>query len=63
MKYFLATNAKQLDLCLKMLFAESIEPTVKTLRNGKGKIFYRVGASIDEATFNKLNERYSIMIS
>ncbi len=63
MKDFIAMNAKQLDLCLKMLFAEGIEPAVKTLRNGKGKIYYRIGVNIDDATYNKLSERYSIMIS
>ena len=42
MNYFLAVNDRQLGTCLRMLFAEKLQPAVQTVLNEKGKIeFHR----------------------
>lgn len=38
MNYFLAVNDRQLGTCLRMLFAEKLQPAVQTVLNEKGKI-------------------------
>jgi len=63
MKEFRAVNAKQLDLCLRMLYAEKIQFFVTIVENDKRKIEYRIGVLIDEQKFEALEERYRILIS
>ena len=63
MQAFRAVSAKQLDLCLKMLYAEKLQFFVSVIENDKRKIEYRISASVDEQAFEKLNERYRILIS
>lgn len=63
MKEFKAVNAKQLDLCLKMLYAEKLCFSVTVMENQKQKIEYRISVPVDEQTFERLNERYRILIS
>ncbi|MCM1525238.1 MAG: hypothetical protein NC120_12365 [Ruminococcus sp.] len=63
MQDFIATNSKQLDLCLKLLFVEGLDPTVKTLRNSKGKVYYRISISTEDASYNRLKEQFSVLIS
>jgi hypothetical protein len=63
MNYFMAANAKQLDLCLRMLYADNIVFFVNIVESNKGKITYRIGAEIDDQTYKKLLERYRILVS
>jgi len=63
MGLFIATNPKQLDLCLKMLYAERIPFSVVVVETTKGKITYHVGIKADEQTCSALNERYRILVS
>ena len=63
MNYFQAVNDKQLGICLRMLYAEKIQPFVKTVMNGKGKIEFQVSIQSDQTTFEMLRERYEILIS
>lgn len=63
MNYFLAVNDRQLGTCLRMLFAERIQPTVQTVMNDKGKIEFHVSISADQELFEELDERYKILIS
>jgi hypothetical protein len=63
MGYFLAVNDKQLGLCLRMLYADGLGATVKTVRNDRGKIEFHIKAEADEDYFNELLERYTILIS
>ena len=63
MRSFRAVNAKQLDLCLKMLYAEKTIFSVEVVESDKMKIEYRIGVLVDELTFEKLSERYRILIS
>lgn len=62
-EYFLATNDKQLGVCLRMLYAENIQPFVETVMNEKNKIEFHVSINANEDTKEMLNERYQIMIS
>lgn len=57
MGYFLAVNDKQLGLCLRMLYADGLGATVKTVRNDKGKIEFHIKAEADEDYFDELLER------
>lgn len=63
MSEFKAVNAKQLDICLKMLYAEKLQFFVRVIENSKRKIEYRIGVMTDEQTFGLLNERYRILVS
>lgn len=61
--YFLAVNDRQLGTCLRMLFAEKLQPAVQTVLNEKGKIEFHISIAADQEVFEELNERYKIMIS
>jgi hypothetical protein len=63
MKYFLAVNNKQLGLCLRMLYAKKIQGFVETVMNSKGRIEFHISIAVDDDLFEKLNERYRILIS
>ena len=63
MNYFQAVNDKQLGVCLRMLYAEKIQPFVKIVMNEKGKIEFQVSINADDGLFEMLNERYKILIS
>lgn len=62
MNYFLAVNDRQLGTCLRMLFAEKLQPAVQTVLNEKGKIEFHISIAADQEVFEELNERYKIMI-
>ncbi len=57
MNYFLAVNDRQLGTCLRMLFAEKLQPAVQTVLNEKGKIEFHI--SIEEAMPMKVKSRMS----
>ena len=61
--YFLAVNNKQLGTCLRMLFAEGIQGTVQVVLNNKNKIEFHIYIEADEDLFERLKERYAILIS
>lgn len=63
MQYFLATNDKQLGVCLRMLYAEGIQAAVETLKNDKGKIEFHITIAADDELLEELLERYDILIS
>lgn len=63
MKTFTARTPEQLDLCLRMLYGEQIEFTVKFKKDSHGKLQYAVGADVDDAAYEKLNRRYQTLIS
>lgn len=46
MNYFLAVNDRQLGTCLRMLFAEKLQPAVQTVLNEKGKIEFHICGKI-----------------
>lgn len=59
-----ATNAKQLDICLRMLYADGIDFRVRVVENSKQKIEYRIALHTDdEEIYRKLLERYRILVS
>lgn len=53
----------KLGTCLRMLFAEKLQPAVQTVLNEKGKIEFHISIAADQEVFEELNERYKIMIS
>lgn len=61
--YFLATTDKQLGVCLRMLYADDIQPFVEVVMNDKRKIEFRISATVDDEQMLKLKERYEILIS
>ncbi len=63
METFLARNPKQLDLCLKLLYAEKIGFSVKVVESAKKKIEYEIGVHTSEQTIKELKEKYRILIS
>ena len=63
MKTFEANNPKQLDLCLRLLYAEHVAFTVHIRENGKGRIVYDVVTSVSDEKRIELEEKYRILIS
>lgn len=55
MNYFLAVNDRQLGTCLRMLFAEKLQPAVQTVLNEKGKIEFHISIAADQEVFEELN--------
>ncbi len=64
MNYFLAVNDRQLGTCLRMLFAEKLQPAVQTVLNEKrARLSFTSALQQIRKCFEELNERYKIMIS
>lgn len=63
MNGFLAKNPKQLDLCLRLLYAERIDFIVKVEETAKRKIVYKVFAKADTEKQLELKEKYRILTS
>jgi hypothetical protein len=63
MKEFRAKNPKQLDLCLKLLYAEHMGFSVSVSENIKKKIEYVIIVDADEQKICELQEKYRILIS
>lgn len=63
MGYLLATSDRQLGICLRMLFAEGIQPVVQTVMNRKNKIEFHIGVMAHDDEFAALELRYKILIS
>lgn len=61
--YFLATTDKQLGVCLRMLYADGIQPFVEVVMSDKKKIEFHISATVDDEQMLKLKDRYEIMIS
>lgn len=62
-RYFRAVNDKQLGICLRMLYAEQLDPFVKVVLNEKDKIEFHIRINADEQLYDELIERYKILIS
>lgn len=58
-----AFNPKQLDICLKLLYAEGIDFRVVVYETETKKIAYLVKVSADAQTVEQLREKYRILIS
>lgn len=63
MNGFLAKNPKQLDLCLRLLYAERVGFIVKIEETAKRKIVYKVYAVTDLDRLDELEEKYRILIA
>ena len=50
MDQFKAVNDKQLGVCLRMLYAEGIQPIVNVVMNDKGKIEFNISIEKDQQT-------------
>lgn len=57
-----AKNPKQLDICLRLLYAEKIDFTVSVREDHKGKVFYAVTVDLDtEDARIAIKEKYRLM--
>lgn len=63
MRYLLAVNGKQLDICLKMLFEYGTSWCVEMHKTDKGKMHYHVIIQNYSADVDKLQQRYNNLIS
>ena len=63
MRYLDAKNPKQLNLCLRMLYAEKVKWAVDIVEDSNGKIRYKIGVDANEEEFLVLKEKYRILIS
>lgn len=63
MRYLIAKNPKQLNLCLRMLYAEGVKWTVDIVEDNNSKIRYKIGVDANEEQFLLLREKYRILIS
>ena len=58
-----ATNSKQLECCLKMLYFEKSAFRVDVVENSRRKIEYHIEVDVSPDKFEELHERYRIQIS
>lgn len=58
-----AKNPKQLDICLKLLYAEQVRWIVDVVEGNKGKIIYQISVNVEDDIFDVLKEKYRILIS
>lgn len=63
MREFTAKNAKQLNLCLRLLYAEHVPFSVNVRENTKKKIEFMISVEVSEQRMNELEEKYRILIS
>lgn len=63
MNCLFARNPKQLDICLRLLYAERMEFELQVCENEKKKIFYRISVLSTEERYLAVKEMYRVMIS
>lgn len=63
MNEFVARNPKQLDLCLRLLYAENVDFVVRVSETNKRKIIYIITVVVDDQTMKVLEEKYRILTS
>jgi hypothetical protein len=63
MHSFRARNPRQLDICLRMLYADGIPFHVRIEENERQRIEYVISIHSDEDAFLTLLERYRILVS
>lgn len=63
MRYFLAKSPKQLDICLRLLYAERIPFKVDVVETDRKRIVYHVTAMTDEERIIQLEDMYRILTS
>jgi hypothetical protein len=63
MKEFEARNPKQLDICLRLLYAENVSFSVRITETEKRKIVYMIGVQAEDQVCEVLREKYRILIS
>ena len=63
MQEFIAENPKQLNLCLRLLYAEHVNFSVRVIETQKGKIIFGVAVNVNDQRMTELEEKYRIMIS
>lgn len=63
MRELIAKNAKQLDRCLRLLYAEHVHFTVEVVETKQRKIVYSVKVNAEERIAAIVSEKYRIMIS
>lgn len=57
-----AKNPKQLDICLRLLYAEKIDFTVSVREDHKGKVFYAIMVNLDNDDDRiAIREKYRLM--
>ena len=61
--YELFSSSERPTTCLRMLFAEKLQPAIQTVLNDKGKIEFHISIAADQEVFEELDERYKILIS
>ena len=62
MKELYAKTPKQLDICLRLLFAEGIKFSIQVYKSDKKKIYYGITMAADDETCQAMSEKYDTMI-
>lgn len=63
MNMLIAKNPKQLDICLRFLYAEKVEFCVSVCEDEKRKIFYEISVIANDREIKLLKEKYRILTS
>ncbi|MFI3115321.1 MAG: hypothetical protein R3Y12_04175 [Clostridia bacterium] len=63
MNNFIAKNPKQLDICLRFLYAEKVDFMVDVVENNKHKIEYDIKVELEQEAYDVLREKYRILTS
>ena len=63
MKTFVARNAKQLDLYLRLIHMEELPFTVNVVKNDKQKIVYEISVEADQQKLELLSDKIQVFTS
>ena len=63
MKTLTVRTPRHLDICLRLLFIENTDFTLKVVKTDKGKIVYEINIIADEQEFELLKEKYDGLTS
>lgn len=61
MKELIAKNPKQLDICLRLLFAENVQFQVRVIKTDTGKILYGITPLTDDKMISIVEEKYFVL--
>ena len=62
MKEFVAKGSRQLDICLRMLFANGIKFNVIPYKDEKEHVYYIVAVKLNKQKYDELSNLYKTLI-
>ena len=62
MQELTARGAREIDICLRTIYAHKKEFKVNVCEDEKGRVYYRVELDIDQDEYDSINREYEMQI-